>query len=221
MIDIDFGWSVDSKGYRLDHGRIIGNGGPKRAYRLKEFPTLYLTFAKTPQTPEGLLGFVSRFGRLTLDELPEGSKPVVGDNVKKVLPNIRMISMALEIIRGHVGNLPKWQGGSFEYDLPPMPNLPDGAKISGGIPLRGKLSASIAPDPSTGEWRLQLAPPTLLDAIWLQFGQALASNANLRQCDQCGTWFEAGAGSGRRADAKFCSDGCRIRFNSDKRSRHA
>jgi hypothetical protein len=219
MIDIDFAWSVDTKGYRLDNGRIIGNGGSKRPYRLQEFPTLHLIFAKTPQTPEGLLRFVNRFGRLTLDEPPEGGEPIVGDNVKKILPDIRMISGALEILRGHLGNPPKWQGGPFEYDVPPMPGLPRGAKISGGIPLRGKLSASLVPDPSTGEWRLKLAPPTLLDAIWLQFGQALTSNANLRPCDQCGTWFEAGAGSGRRADAKFCSDECRIKFNSLKRSR--
>jgi hypothetical protein len=71
VIDIDFEWSVDTKGYRLDHGRIVGNGGPKRRYRLKEFPTLYLIFAKIPQTPEGLLDFVNKFGRLTLDEFKD------------------------------------------------------------------------------------------------------------------------------------------------------
>jgi hypothetical protein len=29
-------------------------------------------------------------------------------------------------------------------------------------------------------------PPSLLDAIWLQFGQALTSNAVLRLCGNCG-----------------------------------
>jgi hypothetical protein len=211
-IDIDFEWSVDTKGYRLDHGRIIGNGGPKRRYRLKEFPTLYSIFATIPPTPEGLLDFVNKFGRLTLDELQDG-KPIAGDNVKKVLPNVGMISEALEILRGHVGNPPKWSGGPVEYDLP------SGGRVSGGIPLRGKLSASLAPDPATGTWQLRLQPPTLLDAIWLQFGQAITSNAELRSCERCGKWFEAGQGSGRRKDAKFCTDECRIEFNSLKRSR--
>jgi len=62
-------------------------------------------------------------------------------------------------------------------------------------------------------------PPTLLDAVWLQFGQALASNAQLRQCDHCGKWFEAGIGTGRRADAKFCSSECQIEHKSLQRSR--
>ena len=63
---IDFEWSRDAKGYRLEHGRIVGNGGKRLAYRpLDEFPTLYNVFAKTPQTPKGVLDFVQKFGRLT------------------------------------------------------------------------------------------------------------------------------------------------------------
>jgi hypothetical protein len=76
-----------------------------------------LIFAKVPQTPDGLLDVVNKFGRLTLDQLKD-DEPIVGDNVKKVLPNVGMISEALGILRGHVGNLPKWQGGPVEYDLP-------------------------------------------------------------------------------------------------------
>src|SRR5262245_44398033 len=125
MIDIDFEGTVDTKGYRLERGRIIGNGGPKRRYRLKDFPPLYPIFAKTPQTPEGLLGFVTKFGRLTNDELKDGDR-VVGDNVRKVLPEIETISMALEAFRGHMGNPPTWLGGSFEYDTP------SGYHVSGG-----------------------------------------------------------------------------------------
>jgi hypothetical protein len=219
-IDIDFEWSIDGKGYRLDSGRIIGNGGPKRRYRLKEFPTLYLIFAKTPQTPEGLLGFVSRFGRLSRDKIKEPDKQIdednilVGDDVRKVLPHVEMISMVLGL-KGHTG---KWEGGPFEYDMPRSRNLPRGLRVSGGIPLLGKLTASLAPDPATGVFKLKLTPPTLLDAIWLQLSQAITSNANLRQCRHCDGWFEAGAASGRRADAKFCSDVCRVEFNSRKRS---
>jgi hypothetical protein len=212
MIDIDFEWSVDTRGYRLDHGRIVGNGGPKRRYHLKEFSTLYLIYAKIQQTPEGLLDFVNKFGRLTLDELNEDGEPIVGDIVKKILFDVGTISIALETLRGHVGNLPKWQGGTFEYEVSKY-----GFKMR-EIPLRGQLGASLAPDPATGSWQLRLRPPTLRDAIWLQFGQAITSNAELRSCAHCGKWFEAGQGSGRRKDAKFCSDECRINFNSLKRS---
>ena len=211
-IDIDFEWSVDTKGYRLEGGRIVGNGGPKRQHRLRDFQKLFLIFAKIPKTPEGLLDFVSKFGRLTPDDLRDG-KPIIGDNVRKILVDAEIISEALGVFGNRrLGNPPKWPGGPFKYDLP------SGGHVSGGIPLKGKLNAWLVPNPVTGAWELQLQPPTLLDAIWLQFGQAITSNAVLRTCDHCGKWFEAGQGTGRRADAKFCSDDCRIEFNSVKRS---
>jgi hypothetical protein len=120
--------------------------------------------------------------------------------------------MVLEMVAGR--KLPK-QRGSFEYEI----STPSGPRVvSGGVPLRGKLSAWLAPDPTTGAWKLKLEPPSLLDAIWLQFGQAITSDAVLHFCAQCGNTFEAGGKSGRRADAKFCSDECRIEFNSRKRS---
>src|SRR6516165_10682782 len=98
-IDIDFGLSLDTKGYDLDGGRIVGKGGPKRQMRLKEFPHLYLEFAKA-QSPDQLLNFVSRFGRLTHD--PEG------DNVRSLLNGTKLMSAVLEMLRGKIGNLPRW-----------------------------------------------------------------------------------------------------------------
>jgi hypothetical protein len=205
-IDIDFGLSLDTKGYDLNGGRIVGKGGSKRQMRLKEFPHLYLEFAKA-QSPDALLNFVSRFGRLTYDR--------EGDNVRSLLQGTKIMSRVLEMMRGMIGNLPKWPSGrTFEYEVPSL-----GGKIVGGIPIAGKLTAALIPDPMTGTWQLQLSPPTLLDAIWLQFGQALTSNAQLRQCDHCGKWFEAGVGTGRRADAKFCSSQCQIEHKSLERSR--
>jgi hypothetical protein len=223
-IAIDFEMSVDANGYSLERGWIIGRGGAKRRMRLKDFPTLFLIFAKV-QTPEGLLDFVTKFGRLANDELKapikRGQKLTEddvsrGDDVRTMLGNTRAMSVALETIGAHMGNLPTWQGGRVEYEVP---SLGKGAKVVGGIPLPGALTASLAPDPATGAWQLQLQPPCLLDAIWLQFGQALTSNAVLRSCGNCGKWFEAGVGSGRRADAKYCSDQCRVEHKSLERTR--
>jgi hypothetical protein len=211
LIYIDFEWWRDAKGYRLEHGRIVGNGGKDLAYRpLDEFSTLYTVFAKTPQTPEGLLDFVRKFGRLTLDSQDRPK----GDDVRKVLPNIETISMVLGMLAG--GKLPRdKQGGPFKYTAK---TAMGDIVVPGGVPLPGKLRAWLAPDPTTGAWRMKLQPPSLLDAIWLQLGQAITSNADLRSCAHCGNWFQAGGRSGRRADAKFCSDECRIDFNSLRRS---
>jgi hypothetical protein len=212
-IGVDYEMSVDAKGYRLERGRIIGQGGSKWRKQLneKDCSTLFLLFAKV-QTPEGLLDFVRKFGRLTKDK-PDGPH---GDEMRFVLDHADMMSKMLEMLRGHIGNLPRWKGGVVEYEAE-TPSLR--VKVQGGIPLPGKLTAWLAPDPMTGAWQLKLQPPTLLDAIWLQFGQALTSNLVLRPCRGCDKWFEAGVGSGRRGDAQYCSDRCRVEHKSLERTR--
>jgi hypothetical protein len=83
------------------------------------------------------------------------------------------------------------------------------------MPLN-QLIASIVTD--NGRMRLKVRPACLLDALWLQLAQA-KSVTNFRECLHCHGPFIAGGGADRRADAKFCSDECRIEFNSRKRSR--
>jgi hypothetical protein len=123
----------------------------------------------------------------------------------------------LEAFRGKLGNLPTQRsGGTFEDAIP---SLGKRAKIVGGIPLPAKLWAALAPNRVTGVWDLKLLPPTLLDAIWLQLGQAVASNADLKECPQCGKWFEAGPSSGKRRHAMFCSRKCKTDFHSLERSK--
>lgn len=85
-----------------------------------------------------------------------------------------------------------------------------------GLPLN-KLKASIVSDQNG--MRLKVSPVCLLDALWLQLAQSKSDRAaSFRECLQCGELFMAGVG-GRRADAKFCSDKCRIEYNSLRRSR--
>ena len=66
--------------------------------------------------------------------------------------------------------------------------------------------------------RLKVGPRCLLDALWLQLAQASGS-ATFRECRNCREPFVAGPKGNRRGDAKFCSDECRIEFNSLQRSR--
>jgi hypothetical protein len=77
------------------------------------------------------------------------------------------------------------------------------------IPLN-KLNASIVTD-SNRELRLKVSPGCLLDALWLQLAQAQSgpNKVKLRFCTQCDKPLEAG----KRADAKFCSDKCRVNFS--------
>ena len=79
-----------------------------------------------------------------------------------------------------------------------------------------KLNVSIVTD--DGVRRLKVSPACLLDALWLQFAQA---NPKSRRClnPGCGRPFLFGAAVGKRSDAQFCSDECRVRYHSLKRSR--
>jgi hypothetical protein len=45
-----------------------------------------------------------------------------------------------------------------------------------------------------------------------------ASGLAKHECLKCGETFLSGAGTGRRLDAKFCSDAHRIAYNSFKRT---
>jgi hypothetical protein len=77
-----------------------------------------------------------------------------------------------------------------------------------------KLNAAIISD--SNRLRLKVSPANLLDALWLQLAQS--SRNSFRRCLQCGKSFVIGSGL-RRTDAKFCSDDCRIAFNSLRRSK--
>ena len=88
-----------------------------------------------------------------------------------------------------------------------------------GVMLLNKLSVWIETK-RNGKIELKVRPACLLDAMWLQLAQS-RSVMNIRECPQCHKSFMVGGGGGaQRRDAKFCSDECRIKFNSLARSRH-
>jgi hypothetical protein len=199
----------DTKGYRLVNAkppmpqRVVRKGGKLEPCRSLEIADLYLIFAsKTTTTPEGVLDFVERYGALTLNgnDASEGEKV---DGKGGIIPYAFWMRSLLDAHR--------------RRQAPPWGNLPSppGGSVSSTI----KIGVRAVWNPEIKALQWQLRPVTLLDGLWLQFGQALMRNAQLRVCEHCGAWFEAGAGTGRRLDAKFCSDEHRVTFNSLKRSR--
>jgi hypothetical protein len=194
---IDFAWARDPKGYRLVDSelstRIVRNG-PNRS----DIPCRPLSgeefriFARTAYTSNGALEFVQSFGPLTWS----GADATQGDLVA-------LITMNADAMRQLLNSAA--QGRE-----------PD---ARGGIPRIITLRVTMVWDPTTKSLRWSFSPDTLLDALWVQFGQAVTRGAQIRSCQHCGAWFEAGIGTGRRADAKFCTDEHRIAFNSLKRSK--
>ena len=98
-----------------------------------------------------------------------------------------------------------------------VPTVIDEAKRMsqpGATPSFSKLNASIITD--RNEMRLKVWPACLLDALWLKL---LQDGTRSRECEQCHEPFLVGVAVGRRKDARFCGDECRIKFNSLRRSR--
>jgi hypothetical protein len=203
---IEFDCYRDPKGYRLVETerpmRVVRNGkghDPKdfqHSQPLSKTDSLFKIFANIATTPQGVLDFVQRFGPLT----ESGWDPKIGEDVNLVISNADHMRQLLRYSSGNQKGL--------------------------GLPLSrhqatrsSSIDAQVIWDSATKSPKWELRPRTLLDALWLQLGQALTAGAQIRQCEHCGDWFEAGRGTGRRLDAKFCCDEHRTAFNSLKRSR--
>jgi hypothetical protein len=203
QIAIDLDWVRDPEGYRLvERKRELwvvrkGKNHPRNLPRYRPLAStdlLFKIFANKATKPEGVLDFVQNYGLLTY-----GGWDTTGDQVRLVTLHASHMQQVLRY----------WSDGSKQRDWPLVPQT--GSSIS--------LNAMVVWDFAAKALKWEFRPNTLLDALWLQLGQALTGSAQIRQCEHCGDWFEAGRGTGRRLDAKFCSDEHRITFNSLKRSR--
>jgi hypothetical protein len=237
QLHIDFSWHRDQTGYRLlaaepskpeprnvlaalqrgeitfppslfdgfDRGghdlgkpqRIVRCGGDLIAYRpLTEFDGLFRQFTNLATTPAGVLEFIEKFGPLTLGGLDEK----MGEDVQTIIKHARNMHQILDIYScGDKSALVRMMGPS-------------------GIGMGARIETALIVDPVTKTPKLQLTVRDLLTALWIQFGQAISSGATIRQCQLCSDLFEVGPGTGRRLDAKFCSDEHRVVFNSVKRN---
>jgi len=219
QIAIELDWARDPKGYRLvETGRpkelrIVRNGtghGPKNLppFQPLSIDLLFKNFANIATTAQGALEFVRRWGSLT----PEGWDEEAGDVVSEV-------TFHAEYMRGVLG---VWAGKQKHLHMPVGRGQvgPHRLIVSPyDTGYSSLLQAKVVWDPFAKALKWELRPASLLDALWLQLGQAVTANVQFRQCERCGQFFVAGPGTGRRLDAKFCSDEHRIAFNSLKRSK--
>ena len=192
----------DPEGYRISDGRpaeprrIVRKGkGDTRWVPLNPLAKtrdLFLIFARTADTAEGLLSFIQTYGPLTYYGNSQGE---LADDL---IIRARGMRGLVDSISSHAQR----------------PALEDGDVAPGAT-----FNAVVVWDSITKNYRWELRPSTLLDGLYLQLGEALTRGAQIGKCAHCGNWFEAGAGAGRRAGAKFCSDDHKIAYHSLKRSR--
>jgi hypothetical protein len=220
VVDIDFEWKRSTKGYRVVASkrrepqlvyhplgirvtpsfvvdtplRIVPRRGKLEVYRpsLDDLSRIFVATVKT-KTRE-VLNFVEKFGPLTDD----GLNPKIGESTYEALVHAEAMREFLAYASNDARHVVAAQSNQSSLS---------------------NISASLVFDPMTSRPKIRLKPASLLDAMWLQLGQKVSGDAVIRECKHCGEWFEVGAGTGRRLDAKFCSDKHKITFNSLKRSR--
>jgi hypothetical protein len=194
---IRFRGKRDPNGYHLEdseYGRVIVPNSDRRVWCQPLTGEEFRVFASIAGSPEGALDFVQRYGPVA------SYAEVVADIVGSVTQNARAMRRLLDAMTG-----PRWMSAELEDELA-MASL-------------GTIDFGFVWDPTRKAPAWSFLPVSLRDALWLQFGQAAMRGAELRACLHCGNWFEVGVGTGRRVDAKFCSDEHRVTFNSLKRSK--
>jgi hypothetical protein len=260
-------------------GISVGAWDPGRAGQLRRYAPLrdqtglFLLFAETPPTPQGILGFASRFGLLysaRTTQRPRRSRPRRGgEEVVEVLAEhyepheswaseILTMRLAVDVWRwleaGDSARLARhlrWHGRPGEpatVEVVSDPDLPDDAPhepLRQGIrfvvsvsPERVEAVGRVRPEEpevpcllwlelllaemlagrlstrfvlaGPGERRLAVLPGRLVDAMWLQFGQAVCQHKRYRRCSVCQDWFELSP-EVARTNRLFCGVGCKNR----------
>ena len=192
-LSLDFKWYRDLKGYRLIEAKPVVL---RRGQSILDVPFRRDQFARIVRNGGKLQSYrpfdvSSKLFKIFIDKAKTESG--VYDFVTKYGP------LTYEGLKG---------GGEIVREV--MAQAEDMSQAIGGHTLAMPLNAlNVSLYTERGRLRLKVSPTCLLDALWLQLAQAKDERAGPRQCEHCHTTF-----LGRRADAKFCSDACRIAFNS-------
>lgn len=250
-------WSVPNPVSSADnaaaHLRLMPGRTPEDRYELspedyvaydpfKKQPLLFLVFAETPATAEGLLAFAKNFGSLW-NAFSEGMtlyewKCVRADMEAAVDLWQGIEQKNSERLRRHVTwrrdkavicspLLPRhrFDGAMEEHPRPPFhprENYRTGDLVA---PARDLLDWVISTRPAS---QIELQPlrlpskaltfslevNTLLNALWIQFAIAVSGGSEIRRCETCGKPFQP-----KRTDQVFCSDTCRVSAYRKRRTK--
>jgi len=197
----EFRWAVDQDGYEIEHvpasigfslmdtvyehDLIRPRGGPLREYRpMDDCPGLWRRFAACDDA-SGLMAFVCEFGLLYSTVEADSHHHV--DYILSTTGLVRQLA-----------------------------HLIDGKQYAEAAPLwneraRPRLTAGLLPTNRHGRFEFKQIPLTLVGAILLQTGEAIALNQQWRHCRNggCPESFRVGDGA-HTSRREFCSDRCRV-----------
>jgi hypothetical protein len=214
----------------------------------EDVPALFKIFADLPPDDRGaILEFANQYGRLGVGtdsaRPPSGDDPfpgVPGESLGNWADAIRSVRAAVEAwdavvagdadaaeatVRPHRGQLSRADGTAPPQDVFDEANLILERWVNGGL---NRLGNSSEPgvivrfwggrSPAESGWKI--TPLSLLGAMWLQLGDAIAEGKEFRRCRMCDSWFFVPEG-GRTARRVFCSDTCKAKDYRQRRDRAA
>jgi hypothetical protein len=208
---IDFTLRIDTKGYQIVP--------PKRPPKMEgQSESDWILNSRGRDWVEArIVGLGGRERSVTLNNYP-----MLFNTFAKVTTSEEL----LKFITQYGSLTPTGRAGGKGDDIP---RLLDEAKLmKAGFEKRGRnlptwpmanLKAWLKADKTTGNVSIRIAPVRLLDALWLQLGQAMSGGTQWRQCKHCHDWFPVGGKTGKRSVSTFCTDEHRIEYNSLQRSR--
>jgi hypothetical protein len=214
-----FEWGVDQDGYQIErknagNSRFFGptpefdmvtlRGGPLRYYRPLDNDGLWLRFAETCRTNEGVLQFANAYGALDCWTDLDGVLRFSGTTLAEFLNTAhRLWAIAAQLRSGDRASAAE------------LLRLDDNPILRGLPTLRGVL----LPSPKTAEgFEYKLVPISLRDALLHQAAEAISGNRRFQRCrnHECPNWFRLGphtkseGGKTFTARREFCSDRCRV-----------
>ena len=161
----------------------------------EDAPGMFLEFANSPLSPEGVKAFANRYGTLDGAAIPW---------TEHWYDEIRMIRRAVRA----------WERakitGDFNKIIRIVRERSVASTVAESVEKGTWASIFLAKDRKTADARLCICPDEPIDAMWVQLTLAIAGNMNLRRCTECRTWFPISSGE-NRSDKEYCSDACRMR----------
>jgi hypothetical protein len=203
-----FEWEVDQNGYATERRRgrdpdgygegefefIEPRGGPRRFYRPLDDGGLWLRFADTCRSREGVLQFVREYGMLR--------------HGRDIVERYRRLAKRLWAIYERLAVGDRGSANALFTDRTTFFWWPP--KMQETILRRADRLET---------FELAVIPDMLEDALKHQAAEAITGNRQFRRCRNqgCANWFRLGpraATEGRRqtftARREFCSDRCRV-----------
>ena len=193
----DFDWPRDEGGYEIKQPRkpkraatsleeyapthyIQPSGGPITTTRpLKHFPYLFLTFAETSKTPNGVNEFADRYGLLK------------GNERESLDEWYEAIDAFKQSVAFNKDDFWESTSGDLEAQMP------------------RSFTAVLVRRSDNRLPSLLVRPTTLYAAMWLQYASWVsAPGINYRWCAWCNKPFLYGPTTGRRSRARYCEPKC-------------